>query len=100
MKAGIVIGKMKAHRRVAELPSGALVEVRLEGTNERIIALDPLECAESERVLLSQGASAGRYIAHGRNVVDALIIASLKQTDSAENDPDRPRTRDRTLKLV
>ena len=57
MKTGIVIGKVWATKRLAELPTGALLEVALEednGSGERVIAYDPLGAGAGERVLITR----------------------------------------------
>lgn len=51
MIKGRVCGKLWSSRRVETLPAGALLEVELENGG-RMIALDPLGCAEGELVLI------------------------------------------------
>ena len=46
MIRGRVIGKLWSTRRVDTLPSGALLEVAIEGSS--IIAFDPLGCNDGE----------------------------------------------------
>ena len=75
MKTGVVTGKFWATKRLAELPSGALLQVRLDGqSKEDIVALDTLGCGEGERVLVCQGDMVARWFDVSRPMVDALII--------------------------
>ncbi|MDH3673163.1 MAG: EutN/CcmL family microcompartment protein [Gammaproteobacteria bacterium] len=83
MKAGTIVGRVWATKRLSKLPSGALMEVALDDTSdtssaERIIAFDPLGCAEGERVLVTQGSVARGWFKDA-NLVDALIIGSLDE---------------------
>ncbi|MCF3594624.1 hypothetical protein LZG00_11505 [Rhodobacteraceae bacterium LMO-12] len=76
-----VSGKIWASRRIGNLPSGALLEVAT-ATGGRMIAFDPLGCAEGEAVLVVQGSVAAGYFSDAGATVDALIIASIDE-DSA-----------------
>jgi ethanolamine utilization protein EutN len=87
MKAGIVVGKVWATKRVAELPSGALLEIAIEEEDEmdeRLIAFDPLGAGVGERVLITQGSVAKAWFKDGRNVVDALVIGILDEQAAAK----------------
>ena len=87
MKTGIVIGKVWATKRLAELPTGALLEVALEednGSGERVIAYDPLGAGAGERVLITSGSVARGWFKDQKAVVDALIIGIL---DEARKSP-------------
>jgi len=80
MKTGIVVGKVWATKRVAELPSGALLEIAVEEEDEmdeRVVAFDPLGAGVGERVLVTQGSVAKAWFKDGNNVVDALVIGIL-----------------------
>ena len=77
MKTGVVVGKVWATKRLSELPSGALLRVRLDDSEEVVIALDPLGCGEGERVLLSQGQQVATWTGQARSVLDALVVASV-----------------------
>ena len=59
-----------------KLPQGGLLEIELEN-GSRLIALDPLGCAEGEEVLVTQGSVAAAYFDKSRAPVDALIIGSV-----------------------
>ena len=79
MKTGIVVGKVWATKRLAELPGGALLEVAGEEDGERLIAFDPLGAGVGERVLVTQGSVAKAWFKDGNNVVDALVIGILDE---------------------
>jgi ethanolamine utilization protein EutN len=87
MKTGIVVGKVWATKRVAELPSGALLEIAVEEEDkmdERVIAFDPLGAGVGERVLVTQGSVAKAWFKDGNNVVDALVIGILDEQAAAK----------------
>jgi ethanolamine utilization protein EutN len=61
---------------VATLPQGGLLEVALD-SGARLVAFDPLGCAEGEEVLIAQGSVAAAYFDKAKAPVDALIIGSI-----------------------
>lgn len=88
MKTGIVVGKVWATKRLAELPGGALLEIANEedgGTGERMVAFDPLGAGVGERVLVTQGSVAKAWFKDGNNVVDALVIGILDEQASSKS---------------
>ena len=78
MIRGRVAGRVWSSKRVETLPSGALLEVETEGGG-RLVAFDPLGCAEGEAVLITQGSVAAGYFTTVRAPVDALIIGSIDE---------------------
>lgn len=76
MVRGRVIGRVWSTKRVGSLPQGGLLEVELE-SGARLIAFDPLGCADGEDVLVTQGSVAAAYFDKVRAPVDALIIGSI-----------------------
>lgn len=78
MIKGRVTGRVWSTKRIDTLPVGALLQVELDG-GARVIALDPLGCAEGESVLIAQGSVAAAYFAGTRAPVDALIIGSIDE---------------------
>ena len=76
MVRGKVVGRLWSTKRVSSLPQGGLLEIELEN-GSRLIALDPLGCAEGEEVLVTQGSVAAAYFDKSRAPVDALIIGSV-----------------------
>lgn len=79
MIKGRVTGKVWSSRHVDTLPGGGLLEVETGG-GARLIAFDPLGCADGEAVLITQGSVAAAFFAGRTAPVDALIIASLDET--------------------
>ena len=78
MVKGRVIGMLWSTRRVASLPPGALLAVKLDGGAE-IVAFDPLGCATGEEVLVTQGSVAAAHFEGVRAPVDALIVGSVDE---------------------
>lgn len=88
MKTGIVVGKVWATKRVAELPGGALLEIAFEEEDEmgeRVVAFDPLGAGVGERVLITEGSVARAWFKDGNNVVDALVIGILDEQAAAKS---------------
>ena len=79
MIKGRVKGKVWSSRHVETLPSGALLEVDVDGGG-RLIAFDPLGCDTGEAVLVTQGSVAATYFVGRTAPVDALIIGSIDET--------------------
>ena len=84
MKTGRVVGRVWSTKRVDELPTGALLEIDLDESSERLVAFDPLGCGDGERVLVTQGSVAKGWFGDGGNVVDALVIGSIDEQDQAK----------------
>jgi len=78
MIKGRVVGRVWSTKRLASLPQGGLLEVDVEGGG-RIIAFDPLGCADGEEVLVTQGSVAAGHFEGVRAPVDALIIGSIDE---------------------
>lgn len=83
MLTATVIGNVWATRRLAELPSGAFLEVEADGTGQRLIAFDVLGSGAGERVLVAQGSVAAAWFEGKAPPIDALIIGSI---DPPRND--------------
>ncbi len=73
-----VTGKLWSTRHIGTLPAGALLEVETE-TGAKLIAFDPLGCAEGEAVLITQGSVAAGYFTEKSAPIDALIIGSIDE---------------------
>jgi ethanolamine utilization protein EutN len=84
MKTGIVVGKVWATKRLAELPGGALLEIREDDDDDRMVAFDPLGAGVGERVLVTQGSVAKAWFKESNNVVDALVIGILDEQPVAK----------------
>ena len=78
MIKGRVVGRVWSTKRLATLPQGGLLEVEVEG-GSKIVAFDPLGCADDEEVLVTQGSVAAGHFEGLRAPVDALIIGSVDE---------------------
>ena len=78
MVRGRVIGRVWATKRIESLPQGGLLEIELN-SGARVVAFDPLGCAEGEDVLVTQGSVAAGFFDKQRAPVDALIIGSIDE---------------------
>ncbi len=76
MIRGKVTGRVWSTKHIETLPTGALLEVAIEGGGS-VIAFDPLGCAEGEAVLIAQGSVAAGYFSGVKAPVDALIVGSI-----------------------
>ena len=77
MIRGKVVGRVWSSTHIDTLPSGALLEVDVAGSN--IVAFDPLGCAMGEDVLITQGSVAAAHFTKHKVPVDALIIGSIDE---------------------
>lgn len=73
-----VSGKVWSTRHIGTLPTGALLEVETD-TGVKLIAFDPLGCAEGEVVLVTQGSVAAAYFPERSAPIDALIVGSIDE---------------------
>ena len=73
-----VSGRVWSTRHVGTLPTGALLEVETEA-GARLIAFDPLGCAEGEAVLITQGSVAASDFPETSVPSDALIVGSIDE---------------------
>lgn len=78
MIQGRVTGRIWSSRHVETMPTGALLEVTLEGGGS-LIAFDPLGCADGEAVLVTQGSVAAGFFTKIKAPIDALIIGSIDE---------------------
>jgi ethanolamine utilization protein EutN len=84
MLVGKVVDKVWSARKLDQLPAGALLQIELEGQSGQIVALDTLGCGEGERVLVTTGEAASNYFSGATTVVDALVIASLEDSQASK----------------
>jgi ethanolamine utilization protein EutN len=82
MVTGRVTGNVWASRRLDKVPAGALLEVELDGAQERIVAFDVLGCGVGERVLVTRGHAAASWFADGAPI-DALVVGSVDEKEDA-----------------
>lgn len=78
MIKGRVVGRVWSTKRIETLPQGGLLEVETEGAS-RIIAFDPLGCADGEEVLVTQGSVAAGFFEGAKAPIDAVIIGSIDE---------------------
>ncbi len=78
MIRGRVTGRVWSSKHIETMPTGALLEVTLDGGGS-LVALDPLGCAEGEAVLITQGSVAAGFFTKTRAPIDALIIGSIDE---------------------
>lgn len=72
-----VIGQIWTSRRLAAVPSGALLEVQTDA-GARLVAFDPIGCAAGETVLLTTGSVAAGWFKNATVPIDALIIGAIE----------------------
>lgn len=80
MIRGRVTGRVWSTRHIEVMPNGALLEVEID-KGSKLIAFDPLGCAEGEAVLITQGSVAAGYFTKIKAPIDALIIGSIDEQD-------------------
>ncbi len=73
-----VTGRLWSTRHIGTLPTGALLEVEIEN-GAKLVAFDPLGCAEGEAVLVVQGSTAANWFDDKQAPIDALIIGSIDE---------------------
>ena len=78
MLQAVVVGNVWSTKRIDGLPSGAMLEVEVTGSGDRLVAFDVLGSGLGERVLVTQGSVAAGWLP-GRPPVDALIIGSIDE---------------------
>jgi ethanolamine utilization protein EutN len=74
-----VIGNVWSSKRLDEIPSGAFLEVEIEGGGSRLIAFDVLGSGVGEAVLVSTGSVAASWFPGEAPPIDALIIGSIDE---------------------
>ena len=80
MLKATVVGNVWATKRVEGLPSGAFLEVEVDGGGHRLVAFDVLGSGVGERVLISTGSVAAAYFPDPHPPVDALVIGSIDES--------------------
>lgn len=80
MLKATVVGNVWATKRVEGLPSGAFLEVEVEGARSRLVAFDVLGSGIGEHVLIATGSVAAAYFPDPHPPVDALVIGSIDET--------------------
>ncbi len=83
MIRGRVSGRLWSTRHIGTLPTGALLEVETE-SGAKLIAFDPLGCADGEAVLVVQGSTAATWFEDKQAPIDALIIGSIDEATAGK----------------
>ncbi len=73
-----VSGRLWSSRHLSTLPTGAMLDVEREA-GTKLIAFDPIGCADGESVLVPQGSVAAGWFKEGPAPIDALIIGSIDE---------------------
>jgi ethanolamine utilization protein EutN len=81
MLRATVTGSVWATRRVEKIPSGAFLEVELEGGGH-LVAFDVLGSGVGEHVLVVTGSVASGWFGEEHPPIDALIIGSIDEPAS------------------
>ncbi|GAB3857267.1 EutN/CcmL family microcompartment protein [Nocardioides maradonensis] len=76
MQRAVVTGSVWSTKRIEGLPSGAFLEVEVDGGG-RLVAFDVLGSGIGESVLVAQGSVAASWFPGSAPPVDALIIGSI-----------------------
>jgi len=76
MLKATVVGNVWATKKVDGLPSGAFLEVEVEG-GARMVAFDVLGSGVGEHVLVATGSVAAAWFPDPHPPVDALVIGSI-----------------------
>jgi ethanolamine utilization protein EutN len=77
MLKATVVGNVWATKRLEGLPTGAFLEVEVEGAAARLVAFDVLGSGIGERVLVATGSVAAAFFSDPHPPVDALVIGSI-----------------------
>jgi len=72
-----VTGRIWSTKKVAEMPTGSILEVQVEGSTSMLLAFDPLGCGIGERVIVATGSVAAAWFKGKAPPIDALIIGSI-----------------------
>jgi ethanolamine utilization protein EutN len=80
MLKAIVVGNVWATKKIEGLPSGAFLEVEVDGAGSRLVAFDVLGSGIGERVLVATGSVAAAYFPDPHPPVDALVIGSIDES--------------------
>ena len=81
MLKAIVVGNVWATKKIEGLPSGAFLEVEVEGAGSRLVAFDVLGSGIGERVLVATGSVAAAFFPDPHPPVYALVIGSIDPTN-------------------
>ena len=72
MIRGVVTGNVWSTKRVDGLPSGALLDVTVDGSDATIVAFDVMGTGTGEHVIIAQGSVAAAWFASLSQLAPAL----------------------------
>ena len=79
MLQATVVGNVWSTRKIDGIPSGAFLEVEVDGAGGRLVAFDVLGSGIGERVLVVTGSVAAAWFPTPHPPLDALVIGSIDQ---------------------
>jgi ethanolamine utilization protein EutN len=82
MLRATVTGRIWSTKRLAEVPTGSILEVAVDESSTRLLAFDPLGCGDGERVIVATGSVAAAWFPGKAPPIDALIIGSIDEEAS------------------
>jgi ethanolamine utilization protein EutN len=80
MLRATVSGRIWSTKKIAEVPTGSILEVAVDETGARLLAFDPLGCGEGEKVIVATGSVAAAWFPGKPPPIDALIIGSIDES--------------------
>lgn len=90
MIRAVVTGNVWSTKRIDGMPNGALLDVRVEGSDSTLVAFDVLGSGVGEHVLVAQGSVAASWFPGTPPPVDALIIGSIDEPSAPAPTASRP----------
>jgi len=79
MLCATVTGRIWSTKRLAEVPTGSIIEVAVDKLSSHFLAFDPLGCGEGERVMVATGSVAAAWFPGKPPPIDALIIGIVDE---------------------
>ncbi len=77
MLKATVTGRIWSTKKIAEVPTGSILEVVVDESSSKLLAFDPLGCGEGEKVIIATGSVAAAWFPGKSPPIDALIIGSI-----------------------
>lgn len=79
MLKATVTGRIWSTKKIAEVPTGSILEVVVDESSAKLLAFDPLGCGEGEKVIIATGSVAAAWFPGKSPPIDALIIGSIDE---------------------
>ncbi|MGH6853785.1 MAG: EutN/CcmL family microcompartment protein [Aestuariivirga sp.] len=80
MLKATVTGRIWSTKKIPDVPTGSILEVIVDHSNQQLLAFDPLGCGEGEKVIVATGSVAAAWFPGKAPPIDALIIGSIDET--------------------